>query len=81
VHTVDHCDFLGGAPSGDWAFAEYTSLGEILIPHVVKAITDRVFYLCTQLTTAVLGEGLEKIGPEAFAECTSLHEIFDVVKN
>ncbi len=28
-----------------------------------------------QLTTVILGEGLEEIGEEAFRECTSLHEI------
>jgi hypothetical protein len=33
------------------------------------------FYGCLQLTTAILGEGLEEIGVQAFNECTSLQEI------
>lgn len=34
----------------------------------VKAINVRAFYQCSQLTTAILGDGLEEIGEYAFSE-------------
>jgi hypothetical protein len=60
---------------GEAAFGECTSLREISIPHAVKAIKDRAFCQCSQLSVVILGEGLEEIGEDAFHECTSLHEI------
>ena len=51
------------------------SLHEILIPLIVKVIKSQAFIRCSWLTLVNLGEGLEKIGAEAFRECTSLREI------
>jgi hypothetical protein len=41
----------------------------------VKAIKDRAFKYCEQLTTVILNDGLEQIGEEAFRQCTSLQHI------
>ena len=38
-------------------------------------IEFEAFYRCTQLSTVVLGEGLEEIGANAFEHCTSLQRI------
>ena len=48
------------------AFRECTSLYEIWIPPAIKSIKERTFSRCTQLTTVILGEGLEEIGEDAF---------------
>jgi hypothetical protein len=47
---------------------------EILIPPTIKSIEDRTFYGCSQLTTAIVGKGLEEIGEGAFAHCTLLND-------
>jgi hypothetical protein len=48
------------------AFAECTTLHEIWIPPAVKAIKERSFSQCSQLTTVILGKGMEEIGEDAF---------------
>ena len=61
--------------SGEWTFAECTSIHKILIPNAVKAIKKQAFAWCFQMTIVVYGEGLEVIEEAAFAHCTSLQEI------
>ena len=52
-----------------------TSIEEIVIPNAVRAIHERAFSCCSELTTVTLGDGLEEIGKCSFAWCTSLNEI------
>ena len=47
----------------------------VIVHPSVKTIKDKAFLGRYQLTTVVLGEGLEEIGAGAFCECTSLREI------
>ena len=60
---------------GEAAFAECTSLHEILIPHAIKSIKEAAFLGCSQMMTVYLSDGLEGIGVAAFFQCTLLHEI------
>jgi hypothetical protein len=41
----------------------------------IGVIGFAAFYKRSDLTTVILGEGLEEIGKMAFRECTSLHEV------
>ncbi len=41
----------------------------------IKAIPDRAFYYCTELTDVVIPEGVEKIGAFSFFGCAKLQEI------
>ncbi len=50
-------------------------LHEIKIPPAVKATKEEPYIRCSQLTTVILGEGLEEMGEGAFRGRTSLHEI------
>ena len=57
---------------GENAFADATSLQEIVISCASANIPSRAFYGCTSLTTLVLPAECKEIGAEAFSGCTSL---------
>lgn len=45
------------------------------ITYSVKQIWDRAFYMCTDLKSVTLGEGIDYIGPWAFYNCSNLERI------
>ena len=45
------------------------------VTYSVKRIWDRAFYMCTDLKSVTLGEGIEYIGPWAFYGCSNLERI------
>lgn len=45
------------------------------ITYSVKQIWDGAFYMCTDLKTVTLGEGIDYIGPRAFYNCSNLERI------
>ena len=51
------------------AFYDCRSLREMLFPPSVRAIEEGAFDGCSGLTTAILNNGLDKIGVLAFARC------------
>jgi hypothetical protein len=54
---------------------------EIVIPLAVTAQFMTGFYECTQITTVLLGQGLEMIGEAAFCGCISLLEMICIPPN
>jgi hypothetical protein len=44
-------------------------------PSISQGVVDASICECSQLTTVILGEGLEEIGKHAFGRCTSLYDI------
>lgn len=59
----------------DGTFAYLDSLEEVYIPGNIKVIGDYAFHSCDHLTGVEMEEGIEKIGKEAFSNCSSLPEI------
>lgn len=49
--------------------------GTLVLPDTVKVVRDNACYLCSNLYSVTLNEGLEKIGNMAFHKCTGLQEI------
>lgn len=49
--------------------------GTLVLPDTVKTVRENACYLCTNLYSVTLNEGLEKIGNMAFHKCTALKEI------
>ena len=45
------------------------------VTYYVKRIWNRAFYMCTDLKSVTLGEGIEYIGPWAFYGCSNLERI------
>ena len=55
------------------AFDDKLTLTRIVLPDTLKAIADRAFRQCTNLTgSIIIPEGVESIGPSAFLWCNSL---------
>lgn len=55
------------------AFDEKLTLTRIVLPDTLKAIADRAFRQCSNLTGSInIPEGVESIGPSAFLWCPSL---------
>lgn len=52
------------------AFKTCIALTEINIPNSVKTIGEEAFYGCLNLKKISIGDGIEKIGTEAFKECS-----------
>ncbi len=52
-----------------------TGGGSLVLPDTVKVIRDNACYLCSNLYSITLNEGLEKVGNRAFLKCTNLQEI------
>ena len=57
---------------GSWAFYDYSSLTEIVIPDSVTSIGSNAFYDCDNLTEIVIPDGVTSIGYNAFSGCSSL---------
>jgi hypothetical protein len=60
---------------GTYAFANWTSLGNVVLPNGLTAIGEKAFYYCTGLAGIALPEGLQSIGYYAFQSCASLGSI------
>ncbi len=59
----------------------YTGTSELTVPSQVDGVTvtrlaENCFKNCTSLTTVILPDTLQEIGPGAFSGCTSLRGIF-----
>lgn len=52
-----------------------TGGGSLVLPDTVKVIRDNACYLCANLYSVTLNEGLEMVGNKAFLKCTNLQEI------
>ena len=66
------------APDGSKYSGNITIPGQIEydgITYLVKGIWLRAFYMCADLKTVTLGEGIESIGPYAFCGCSNLERI------
>ncbi len=66
------------APDGSKYSGNITIPGQIEydgITYPVKGIWIRAFYMCADLKTVTLGEGIESIGPYAFCGCSNLERI------
>lgn len=61
--------------NGNWAFADCTSLKEIILEDGIKNIGMGTFYECTSLTTIDFPDSIEEIGISAFENCTSLKSL------
>ena len=59
---------------GSQAF-EACIITDLIIPDTVKTISYRAFYNCVRLKNLTLTEGIETIGPYAFAGCLKLTDI------
>lgn len=62
---------VNGWLSGESDFAYCTALTNVSLPGV-KSIPKRTFIGCTSLKTINLGRNVERIGDEAFKDCTNL---------
>lgn len=60
---------------GEYMFYEMKSLKEVIIPLNTKVIASSAFYLCENLHTVILNEGLESIDYGVLAFTDSLKEI------
>jgi len=60
---------------GDRAFADCSSLTEIVIPNSVTSIGYRAFADCSSLTEIVIPNSVTSIGEHAFSSCYSLTEV------
>lgn len=60
---------------GNYAFANCSSLEEIVLPDSVTAIGNRAFSKCSALADIKLGNNLKSIGAYAFYQCDSLSAV------
>lgn len=86
VKVVDDCAFCWQQVSqiqfsanlekiGEYAFANNSLVGELVIPDTIKTIGDYAFYESVNITKLRLGANVEKIGKLAFAYNSSLTSI------
>lgn len=59
----------------DGAFANCTTLQNVVIPNSVEKIGNEAFKGCKSLKSIILPDNIKKIGTYAFNDCTSLKEI------
>lgn len=74
AYTIDGTEYTVTA-IGEEAFAENTLIERITIPGSVAEIGDYAFYLCENLSSVKLSDGLQAIGADAFDGCAALTEI------
>ena len=63
------------------AFADCTSLREVVLPDSVTSLGNGAFSNCTALTKIEFGEGLDKLGLGTFTGCSKLTNIVIPEKN
>lgn len=60
---------------GYYAFEDFPSLEQVVLPGSVEEIKGQAFYGCEKLREVSLSDGLERIGNLAFGACISLESI------
>ena len=75
ITSVEFEDGSICATIGNWAFANCTSLTNIIIPNSVTSIGDGAFN-STSLTGVTIPDNVTSIGDGAFFNCTNLKEIY-----
>lgn len=66
---------IGGDPDNSIFEDTETEIKSIVIPDSVIEIGERAFYTCLQLEEVTMGNGVKKIGREAFAGCFKMKTI------
>ena len=59
---------------GRYAFSRCISLEHITVPLTITSIDDAVFANCIRLSEVGLHEGIQKVAPNAFSNCSSLEK-------
>ena len=58
-----------------YAFNNYSSLTDVILPDTIKTIEDYAFQNCTNLKNVTLSKSLESIGNYAFSGCSSIRSL------
>ena len=66
---------IGGNPDNSIFEDTETEIKSVVIPDSVIEIGERAFYTCLQLEEVTMGNGVKKIGQEAFAGCFKMKTI------
>lgn len=66
---------IGGNPDNSIFEDTETEIKSVVIPDSVIEIDERAFYTCLQLEEVTMGNGVKKIGQEAFAGCFKMKTI------
>ena len=62
--------------SNNGALESISGLTEVYLPDSLESTTGNTFHNCVNLTKAILGSGMKKLGERAFYRCSSLSEVY-----
>ncbi|MBO7419372.1 MAG: leucine-rich repeat protein [Bacteroidaceae bacterium] len=76
IESFDEFQYFTGVTSiGEWAFANCSSLTNIMLPESVASISDWSFVSCVSLTSFMIPINVTSIGNHAIQNCSNLTSI------